>query len=108
MRSATAPLCITVMGEHTKADVVSKRLGDGDKFTVEGLALDVIIIYAPGHTDDSYSFVMPDGAFTGDTLLIRGTSRTTTGLNVRFLSVDITMGQVGNSTRNAFSERRSA
>jgi sulfur dioxygenase len=66
--------CITVMGEQTKADVVSMRLCDGDKLTIEGLALDVI--YTPGHTDDSYSFVMPDRVFTGDTLLIRGTGRT--------------------------------
>jgi len=62
------------MGEQTKADVVSMRLGDGDKLTIEGLALDVI--YTPGHTDDSYSFIMPDRVFTGDTLLIRGTGRT--------------------------------
>jgi sulfur dioxygenase len=66
--------CITVMGEQTKADVVSMRLVDGDKLTIEGLALDVI--YTPGHTDDSYSFVLPDRVFTGDTLLIRGTGRT--------------------------------
>src|SRR5262249_17205252 len=66
--------CITVMGEQTKADVVSMRLSDGDKLTIEGLALDVI--YTPGHTDDSYSFVLPDRVFTGDTLLIRGTGRT--------------------------------
>ncbi len=66
--------CITVMGEQTKADVVSMRLGDGDRLTIEGLSLDVI--YTPGHTDDSYSFVMPDRVFTGDTLLIRGTGRT--------------------------------
>src|SRR5579864_6826119 len=66
--------CITVMGEQTKADVVSVRLVDGDRLTIEGLALDVV--YTPGHTDDSYSFVMPDRVFTGDTLLIRGTGRT--------------------------------
>jgi sulfur dioxygenase len=66
--------CITVMGEQTKADVVSMRLADGDKLTIEGLLLDVI--YTPGHTDDSYSFIMPDRVFTGDTLLIRGTGRT--------------------------------
>ena len=64
-------LCITVMGEQTKADVVSMRLADGDRLTVAGLSLDVI--YTPGHTDDSYSFIMPDRVFTGDTLLIRGT-----------------------------------
>lgn len=66
--------CITVMGEQTKADVVSMRLSDNDKLTIEGLSLDVI--YTPGHTDDSYSFVLPDRVFTGDTLLIRGTGRT--------------------------------
>jgi sulfur dioxygenase len=66
--------CITVMGEQTKADVVSMRLGGGDKLTIEGLALDVI--YTPGHTDDSYSFLLADRVFTGDTLLIRGTGRT--------------------------------
>src|SRR6476619_5433193 len=66
--------CITVMGEQTKADVVSMRLTDGDKLTIEGLALDAI--YTPGHTDDSYSFILPDRVFTGDTLLIRGTGRT--------------------------------
>jgi rhodanese-related sulfurtransferase len=62
------------MGEQTKADVVSMRLADGDKLTIEGVVLDVV--YTPGHTDDSYSFVMPDRVFTGDTLLIRGTGRT--------------------------------
>ncbi len=66
--------CITVMGEQTKADVVSMRLADNDRLTIEGLSLDVI--YTPGHTDDSYSFVLPDRVFTGDTLLIRGTGRT--------------------------------
>jgi glyoxylase-like metal-dependent hydrolase (beta-lactamase superfamily II)/rhodanese-related sulfurtransferase len=66
--------CITVMGEQTKADVVSMRLTDNDKLTIEGLSLDVI--YTPGHTDDSYSFALPDRVFTGDTLLIRGTGRT--------------------------------
>jgi rhodanese-related sulfurtransferase len=50
------------------------RLADGEQLTIEGLALDAI--YTPGHTDDSYSFIMPDRVFTGDTLLIRGTGRT--------------------------------
>jgi len=66
--------CITVMGEHSKVDVVSMRIAEGDKLTIEGLALDVI--YTPGHTDDSYSFRLSDRVFTGDTLLIRGTGRT--------------------------------
>ena len=58
----------------TKVDVVSMRVTEGDKLTIEGLALDVL--YTPGHTDDSYSFLMRDRVFTGDTLLIRGTGRT--------------------------------
>jgi glyoxylase-like metal-dependent hydrolase (beta-lactamase superfamily II)/rhodanese-related sulfurtransferase len=66
--------CITIMGEQSKADVVSMRVSDGDRVTIEGLALDVM--YTPGHTDDSYSFLMGDRVFTGDTLLIRGTGRT--------------------------------
>jgi glyoxylase-like metal-dependent hydrolase (beta-lactamase superfamily II)/rhodanese-related sulfurtransferase len=66
--------CITVMGENTKADVVSMRLAEGDRLTIEGVSMDVL--YTPGHTDDSYSFVMRDRVFTGDTLLIRGTGRT--------------------------------
>jgi glyoxylase-like metal-dependent hydrolase (beta-lactamase superfamily II)/rhodanese-related sulfurtransferase len=66
--------CITVMGENAKVDVVSMRVTEGDKLTIEGLAMDVL--YTPGHTDDSYSFLMGDRVFTGDTLLIRGTGRT--------------------------------
>jgi sulfur dioxygenase len=66
--------CITVMGEQSKVDVVSMRIGEGDKLRIEGVSLDVL--YTPGHTDDSYSFVMGDRVFTGDTLLIRGTGRT--------------------------------
>jgi rhodanese-related sulfurtransferase len=54
--------------------VVAMRVADGDKVTIEGLSLDVM--YTPGHTDDSYSYLMGDRVFTGDTLLIRGTGRT--------------------------------
>jgi sulfur dioxygenase len=54
--------------------VVSIRVGDGDRVDIEGLSLEAL--YTPGHTDDSYSFILPDRVFTGDTLLIRGTGRT--------------------------------
>ena len=66
--------CITVMGEQSNVDVVSMRIAEGDRLGIEGISLDVA--YTPGHTDDSYSFIMPDRVFTGDTLLIRGTGRT--------------------------------
>ena len=66
--------CITVMGERSAVDVVSMRVADGDRIEVEGISLDVL--YTPGHTDDSLSFVLGERVFTGDTLLIRGTGRT--------------------------------
>lgn len=66
--------CITVMGEFSGVDVVSMRVSDGDRVSIEGIALEAR--YTPGHTDDSFSFLMEDRVFTGDTLLIRGTGRT--------------------------------
>ena len=66
--------CVTVMGEQSGVDVVSMRVTEGDKVDIEGVSLDVI--YTPGHTDDSYSYLLKDRVFTGDTLLIRGTGRT--------------------------------
>jgi len=66
--------CITVMGDQSHADVVSMRVAEGDRIEIEGLRLNVL--YTPGHTDDSYSFLLADRVFTGDTLLIRGTGRT--------------------------------
>jgi len=66
--------CVTVMGERSGADMVSMRLKDGEWVEVDGLKLQAM--YTPGHTDDSYSFLMQDRVFTGDTLLIGGTGRT--------------------------------
>lgn len=66
--------CITVMGEQSGVDVVSMRVAEGDEIAIEGICLKAI--YTPGHTDDSYSFLLADRVFTGDTLLIRGTGRT--------------------------------
>ena len=66
--------CVTVMGSEAPVDVVSMRVRDGDALEVEGVRLRAL--HTPGHTSDSYSFVMADRVFTGDTLLIRGTGRT--------------------------------
>ena len=66
--------CVTVMGQNSKVDMVSMRVDEGDTIDIETISLKVL--YTPGHTDDSYSFVMTDRVFTGDTLLIRGTGRT--------------------------------
>jgi glyoxylase-like metal-dependent hydrolase (beta-lactamase superfamily II) len=69
-----ATRCATAMGERSRAECVSARFTDGETLRADGLRLQAW--YTPGHTDDSYSFVMPDRVFTGDTLLIRGTGRT--------------------------------
>src|SRR5262249_24041398 len=66
--------CITVMGEMTRADVVSMRVTEGAKLEIEGLGLDVL--YTPGPTDESYSHLMGDRVFTGGPPLTRGTRRT--------------------------------
>src|SRR5947199_10802654 len=50
--------CITIMGEQSKADVVSMRLAEGDKLTVEGISLDVIC--TPGRSDASYRYTVRD------------------------------------------------
>ena len=72
LRDATR--CVTVMGEQSPADVVSMKVSDSEKLTIEGLTLTAL--HTPGHTSESYSFLMDDRVFTGDTLLIRGTGRT--------------------------------
>jgi len=66
--------CVTVMGKESKVDVVSMRIEDGERIEVAEIQLTAL--YTPGHTADSYCFLMDDRVFTGDTLLIRGTGRT--------------------------------
>ena len=66
--------CQTIMGEHSKSEVVNLKVKDNEKISIDGINLEAL--YTPGHTDDSYCFVMRDRIFTGDTLLINGTGRT--------------------------------
>ncbi len=66
--------CATIMGEQAEVACASRTVGDGATLTVGTLQLTAR--YTPGHTDDSYCYVMADRVFTGDTLLIRGTGRT--------------------------------
>ncbi len=72
LRASTT--CVTIMGEQSRAECVSRKVTDGELVQVDGLELRAL--YTPGHTDDSYSFVAEDRVFTGDTLLIRSTGRT--------------------------------
>ena len=66
--------CSKIMGEQSKSEVIDVRVKNEDKIKIENIELNVI--YTPGHTDCSYSFLMNDRVFTGDTLLINGTGRT--------------------------------
>ena len=66
--------CSTVMGEHTPADTVKIKVKNNEIINVDGLKIRTI--YTPGHTKDSYSFLMNDYLFSGDALLINGTGRT--------------------------------
>ncbi|NLE47523.1 MAG: MBL fold metallo-hydrolase [Sandaracinaceae bacterium] len=72
LREATG--AVSVMGAETRAACVSERIKDGDILRFGGL--EIKALHTPGHTDDSYSYLMNDRVFTGDTLLIRGTGRT--------------------------------
>jgi glyoxylase-like metal-dependent hydrolase (beta-lactamase superfamily II) len=66
--------CVAAMSERTASEVVSLRLTDAETVLVDGLRLRALA--TPGHTPDSMCFLLDDMAFTGDTLLIRGTGRT--------------------------------
>ena len=66
--------CTKIMGEKSKSEVVDLHVKEDDKIKIENIELKVL--YTPGHTDCSYSFLMNDRVFTGDTLLINGTDKT--------------------------------
>ena len=66
--------CTRIMGEKSKSEVIDLRIKDNEKINLENI--EVKAIYTPGHTDCSYSYLMNDRVFTGDTLLINGTGRT--------------------------------
>ena len=66
--------CLKIMGENSKSEVIDLRVKENDKINIEKFELKTI--YTPGHTDCSYSFLLNDKIFTGDTLLINGTGRT--------------------------------
>ena len=66
--------CLTIMGEHTPADTVEIKVKDNEIIKID--QLEIKAIYTPGHTSDSYSFLLKKFLFSGDTLLINGTGRT--------------------------------
>ena len=66
--------CSTIMGDHTPAESVEIKVKDDEYIKLENLKIRAM--YTPGHTSDSYSFLMNKYLFSGDTLLINGTGRT--------------------------------
>ena len=66
--------CTTIMGEHTPAETVEIKVKDNEIIDIDNLKIKSL--YTPGHTSDSYSFLLDNYLFTGDTLLINGTGRT--------------------------------
>ena len=66
--------CSTLMGEHTPADAVEIKVKDDEIIKID--QIEIKAMYTPGHTSDSYSFLMDNYLFSGDTLLINGTGRT--------------------------------
>ena len=66
--------CTKIMGENSKSEVVDLRVKEDENVKIDNINLKVM--YTPGHTDCSYSYLMNDRVFTGDTLLINGTGRT--------------------------------
>ena len=66
--------CATLMGEHTPADTVEIRVKDNEMINLDDL--NIKSIYTPGHTSESYSFLLDNYLFSGDALLINGTGRT--------------------------------
>ena len=66
--------CVTIMGNHSPADAVEIKVKDNEVIKLD--TLEIRALYTPGHTSDSYSFLMNNFLFSGDTLLINGTGRT--------------------------------
>ena len=66
--------CTRIMGEKSKSEVIDLKVNDNENIKLENI--EIKALYTPGHTDCSYSYLMDDRVFTGDTLLINGTGRT--------------------------------
>ena len=70
--------CETIMGVQSKVNCVSRTVKDSDVILFDELSFTAI--YTPGHTDDSYCYLLKSETnqflFTGDTLLIKGNGRT--------------------------------
>jgi glyoxylase-like metal-dependent hydrolase (beta-lactamase superfamily II) len=66
--------CTTIMGDKTPADAVEIKVKDEEIIKLD--EIEIKALHTPGHTSDSFSFMMNNYLFSGDTLLINGTGRT--------------------------------
>ena len=66
--------CRTGIGEKSSVEWIDVRFRDNEVIDIDGLKIKAM--HTPGHTDDSYSYLLDGRVFTGDTLLIRSTGRT--------------------------------
>lgn len=66
--------CDMILGEGAKVECATRYINDGEQLTLGQLQLKAL--HTPGHTDESYCYLINDRIFTGDTLLIGGSGRT--------------------------------
>ena len=66
--------CSTIMGDHTPAETVEIKVKDDEYINLDNLKIRAM--YTPGHTSDSYCFLMNNYLFSWDRLLINWTGRT--------------------------------
>ena len=66
--------CTTIMGDQTPASAVEIKVKDNEIIKLDQLKFKAL--YTPGHTSDSFCFLLNNFLFSGDTLLINGTGRT--------------------------------
>ena len=62
------------MGDQTPAEAVEIKVKDEEIIKLDQLKIKAL--HTPGHTSDSFSFLINNYLFSGDTLLINGTGRT--------------------------------
>ena len=70
--------CQTIVGKQGDVACASDSFSDGKELSIGSITIECL--QTPGHTGESYCFLVADGQqkylFSGDTLLIRGTGRT--------------------------------
>ena len=55
--------CATIMGEHTPSEAVEIKVKDNEIIKIDNL--EIKSIYTPGHTSESYSFLLENYLFSG-------------------------------------------